>query len=156
VLKTELRCRTGVVQVTDALAFRAGAEIGDSVASDRAELVRSAIVLEGALRLRVEVEPRGGAEMRIALSGLNVGAVRRPDLRLHVRSNRPLEGLKTVHDLHQGERLDVVLSWGRSHRHHGLNTEAMLRATADSWRRWMGGFRYAGPRNRWCVERRSR
>jgi GH15 family glucan-1,4-alpha-glucosidase len=145
VLKTELRCRTGLVQVTDALAFRAGAEIGDSVASDRAELVRSAIVLDGTVQLQVEVEPRGGAEMRPALSGLSVQAARRPDLRLHVRSNRALEGLRTVHDLSRGERLDVVLSWGRSHRHHGLDAEAMLRATVDAWRRWMRGFRYAGP-----------
>ncbi|MBV9581785.1 MAG: glycoside hydrolase family 15 protein [Chloroflexi bacterium] len=145
VLKTELRCRTGVVQVIDALAFRAGAEIWDTAASDRAELVRSAIVLNGAVRLRVEVEPRGGAEARAAWSALNVRAVRRPDLRLHLRSTRQLEGLRTVHDLQQGERLDVVLSWGRTHRHQSLDAEAMLHATGDSWRRWMRGFQYAGP-----------
>jgi len=145
VLKTELRCRTGVVQLIDALAFRAGAEIADCVASDRAELVRSAIVLEGAVRLRVDVEPRGGAEARTAWSALDVRSVRRPDLRLHLRSNRQLEGLHTVHELSQGERLDVVLSWGRTHRHQSLDAEAMLRTTADSWRRWMRGFQYAGP-----------
>jgi alpha,alpha-trehalase len=50
-----------------------------------------------------------------------------------------------VHPLEQGERLDVVLSWGRSRRHHALDAEAMLGATADSWRRWMRGFRYSGP-----------
>jgi GH15 family glucan-1,4-alpha-glucosidase len=145
VLNTELRCRTGVVRVTDALAFRAGAEIGDNVASGRAELVCSAIVLEGAVQLWLDIEPRGGADIRAALSGLNVRAIRRPDLRLHLRSNRQLGGLRTVHDLKQGERLDVVLSWGRLHRHHGLDAEAMLRATADSWHRWMRGFQYAGP-----------
>src|SRR5262252_7643886 len=57
VLITELRCRTGVVQITDALALRGGAEIADEVAADRAELVRSALVLEGGARLRVAVEP---------------------------------------------------------------------------------------------------
>jgi GH15 family glucan-1,4-alpha-glucosidase len=145
VLKTELRCRTGIVQLIDALAFRAGAEIADNVASDRAELVRSAIVLEGSVRLRVDVEPRGGAEVRPGLSGLNVQVLRRPELRLHLRSNRRLDGLRTVHDLTQGERLDVVLSWGRSHRHHALDAAAMLHATADSWHQWMRGFRYAGP-----------
>jgi hypothetical protein len=46
-----------VVQVTDALALRGGAENADEVAADRAELVRSALVLEGGVRLRVEVTP---------------------------------------------------------------------------------------------------
>jgi GH15 family glucan-1,4-alpha-glucosidase len=86
-----------------------------------------------------------GGEARAALSGLELRAARRPDLRLHLRSNLQLEGLRSVHHLTQGQRLDIVLSWGRTHRHHALDAEAMLRATADSWRRWMGGFRYSGP-----------
>jgi alpha,alpha-trehalase len=64
VLVTEPRCRTGLVQVTDALALRGGSEIADEAAADRAELVRSALVLEGRVRLRVEVEPlEAGGEM---------------------------------------------------------------------------------------------
>jgi hypothetical protein len=144
VLITELRCVTGVVQITDALALRGGAEIADEVAADRAELVRSALVLEGRVRLRVEVEPRRGGDASVALGGLQIRAAGRPDLQLHLRSNRQLEGLRGVHDL-QGERLDLVLSWGRSRRHHALDAEGMLRATADSWRRWMRGFSYTGP-----------
>ena len=145
VLVTELRCGTGLVRVTDALALHAGAEIAEDVASDRAELVRSAVVAEGTVRLRVEVEPHGEADAVAAFGGLQLRAARRPDLRLHLRSNRQLDGLRTVHDLARGERLDVVLSWGRSRRHHALDAEAMLRATADAWRRWMRGFRYGGP-----------
>jgi GH15 family glucan-1,4-alpha-glucosidase len=145
VLVTELRSPTGVVRVTDALALHAGANIADDVASDRAELVRSALVLEGTVRLRVEVEPRDGGDARAAFAGLEVRAARSPDLRLHLRSNRQLEGLRGVHDLRQGERLDLVLSWGRSRRHHAVDAEALLSATVDAWRRWMGGFRYSGP-----------
>jgi GH15 family glucan-1,4-alpha-glucosidase len=145
VLVTELRCPTGVVQVTDALALRGGAEIADEVAADRAELVRSALVVQGSVRLRVEVEPRGSSDAAAAIGGLQVRAGGRPDLHMHLRSNRQLEGLRSVHDLEQGERLDVVLSWGRSRRHHALDAGGMLRATADSWRRWMRGFGYTGP-----------
>jgi alpha,alpha-trehalase len=145
VLITELRCPTGVVRVTDALALHAGADIADEVASDRAELVRSAVVLEGRARLRVDLVPRGGGEALAAFGGLAVRAARRPDLRLHLRSNRQLEGLRSIHELEQGERLDLVLSWGRSRRHHALDADAMLRTTANSWRRWMRRFRYSGP-----------
>ncbi|HEY7198574.1 MAG TPA: glycoside hydrolase family 15 protein [Candidatus Dormibacteraeota bacterium] len=145
VLITDLRCPTGVVRITDALALHAGADIADEVASDRAELVRSALVLSGRARLRVEVEPRGGGDAAAALGGLQIRAAGRADLRLHLRSNRRLEGLRGMHDLEQGERLDLVLSWGRSRRHHALDAERTLRATADCWRHWMRDFAYSGP-----------
>ncbi len=38
-----------------------------------------------------------------------------------------------------------MLSWGRFHRHHRFDTDAMLRGTADAWRRWMRHFAYDGP-----------
>lgn len=69
----------------------------------------------------------GGAEVRSLFSGLEVRPPRRRDVRLHVRSNRPLVGLDSAHELRRGERLDLVLSWGRFHRHHRFDTEAMLR-----------------------------
>jgi GH15 family glucan-1,4-alpha-glucosidase len=145
VLITELRCPTGVVRLTDALALHTSADIAEEVGSDRAELVRSAVVTEGEVRLGVELEPRRGGRADPALGGLVVHAAGRPELPLHLRSNRRLDGLKSVYPLRQGERLDVVLSWGRARRHHALDAEAMLRATANSWRRWIQGIRYSGP-----------
>jgi GH15 family glucan-1,4-alpha-glucosidase len=145
VLTTELRSPTGLVRITDALALRSGADLTDDTPADRSELVRSAVVLDGNVRLRADLEPRGGAQTRELFSGLEVRPSRRPDLRLHLRSNRPLTGLHSTHDLQQGDRLDLVLSWGRFHRHHRLDTDEMLRATADAWRRWMKHFDYAGP-----------
>jgi len=144
-LMTELRSATGLVRVTDALALRSGADLTDDLPADRAELVRSAVVLDGRVRLRVELVPRGGGQARALLSGLQVQASRRPDLRLHLRSNRPLTGLRSTHDLERGDRLDLVLSWGRFHRHHRFDAEAMLRGTAEAWRRWMAQFSYSGP-----------
>lgn len=145
VLTTESRSATGLVRLTDALVLRSGADLTDDAPVDRAELVRSAVVLAGSVRLRVELRPRGGGQARALFSGLEVWASRRPDLRLHLRSNRPLTALCGTHDLEQGDRLDLVLSWGRFHRHHRFDAEEMLRGTADAWRRWMTQFRYRGP-----------
>jgi GH15 family glucan-1,4-alpha-glucosidase len=113
VLITELRSPTGLVRLTDALALRSGADLTDDVPGGRGELVRSAVVLDGSVRLRVDVEPRGGAQTWMAASGLRLNPSRRPDLQLHLRSNRPLSGLHGTYDLKQGDSLNLVLSWGR-------------------------------------------
>ena len=145
VLITELRSPTGVLAVTDALALRSGAVLSDDAPAGRQELIRSAVVLDGSVRARVEIEPRGGASTHVAAGGLHVGAWRRPDLDLQVRCNRPLESLHSSYELHAGERLDLVLSWGGAHRRHRFDEEELLAATAHSWRRWMEGFHYEGP-----------
>jgi GH15 family glucan-1,4-alpha-glucosidase len=145
VLKTELRTATGLVRITDALVLRSRADLTDDTPADRGELVRSVVVLEGSARIQVSVEPRRGAQAHPAYSGLEVRAPARPDIRLHLRANRPLAGLQSVHELTQGDRLELVLSWGRFHRHHRFDADAMLRGTADAWRRWMTNFRYDGP-----------
>jgi alpha,alpha-trehalase len=145
VLVTEMRGPTGLVKITDALGLRADADLSDDAGASRAELVRSAVVLDGTVRLRAELRPRGGAQSRALASGLEVRASRRRDLRLHLRSNRSLTGLHDVHKLEQGDRLDLTLSWGRVHRHHRFDPEAVLRETAEAWRRWMRNFGYGGP-----------
>lgn len=145
VLVTELRTPTGVVAITDAFALRSGAVLSDDAPAGREELIRSAAVLEGSVRLRVQIEPRGGASAQAAAGGLAIEAWRRPDLDLHVRCNRPLDALHSVHELHAGERLDLVLSWGGAHRHHRFDEPELLAATARSWRRWMEDFHYDGP-----------
>ena len=145
VLVTELRSPTGVLAVTDALALRSGADLSDDLSAGRRELVRSAVVLEGTVRVRVELEPRGGARAEAAAGGLAVEAWRRPDLALHLRSNRPLDSLRTVHELRAGERLELVLSWDGVYRHHRFSAEELLAQTAASWRRWMERFHYDGP-----------
>jgi GH15 family glucan-1,4-alpha-glucosidase len=146
VLVTELRSPTGLLAVTDALVLRPGAVLSDDVAAGRRELIRSAVVLDGSVRVRIEIEPRGGASAQTAAGGLSVVAPRRPDLELHVRCNRSLGGLSSVHELHAGERVDVTLSWaGVGHRYHRFEAEELLAATARSWRQWMQGFDYDGP-----------
>jgi GH15 family glucan-1,4-alpha-glucosidase len=145
VLTTELRTATGLVRITDALVLRSRADLTDDAPVDRGELVRSAVVLAGRARIEVRVEPRGGAQAHPAFSGLEVRAVSQPGLRLHLRANRPMTDLQGVHELAEGDRLDLVLSWGRFHRHHRFDADVMLRETAEAWRRWMTSFRYDGP-----------
>jgi alpha,alpha-trehalase len=145
VLVTELRGPTGVLAVTDALALRPGTDLSDDAPAGRQELIRSAVVLDGSVRVRVEIDPRGGASAEAAAGGLSVEARGRDDLDLHVRSNRPLDSLRSVHELHAGERLEVVLSWGGARRHHRFDEQELLAATCSSWRRWMEGCSYDGP-----------
>jgi alpha,alpha-trehalase len=145
VLVTELRSPTGLLAVTDALILRPGSDLSDDAPAGRHELIRSAVALEGPVRVRVELDSRGGAAAHAAAGGLSVEAWGRADLELHVRCSRPLESLRSVHALQAGERLDVVLSWGGAHRHHRFDAEELLAASARSWRRWMEGFTYEGP-----------
>src|SRR5262245_4931398 len=61
VLITEITCATGVVRLTDAFAIRPGADLTDDSSAGRAELIRSATVLDGHVELIVDMQPRGGA-----------------------------------------------------------------------------------------------
>src|SRR5689334_6278235 len=90
VLVTELRSPTGLLAVTDALTLHPGAVLSEDASAGRRELIRSAAVLDGSVRVRVELEPRGDASAQAAAGGLSVDASRRPDLELHLRCNRPL------------------------------------------------------------------
>jgi GH15 family glucan-1,4-alpha-glucosidase len=145
VLTTELTTATGRVRITDALGLHSGADLTDDTPATRSELVRSAVVVSGDVRMRVEIRPRGDAQARALFSGLELRVADRPDLPLHVRSNRPLNGLTGTHELRCGERLDLVLSWGRFHRHHRYDVKTVLRDTTRAWRRWMTHFAYRGP-----------
>jgi len=144
VLVTEVRTLTGTVRITDALALRPGTDLTDDADAGRQELIRSAVVLEGTVHLVVDIQPRGGATATPAAAGISIHAWRRPDLDLHVRSNRSLDSLTSTHQLQAGERVDVVLSWSGAHRHHRFNAQELLSATATSWRNWIGNLDYVG------------
>ena len=153
VLVTELRTDTGLLRITDAIVVRSGADLTDDAPAGRAELVRSARVLDGTVRLDVDLRPRDGGQARAALDGLEIRPSRRPDLRLHLRASRTLTSLPATFDLGEGEHVDLVLSWGRIHRHHRFDAEDMLATTADAWRRWMAHLTYSGPQE--ALVRRS-
>jgi GH15 family glucan-1,4-alpha-glucosidase len=155
VLVTEMRgLHSGLVRLTDALTLRSGADLTEDAPAARGELLRCVEVLDGPARLRVEVEPRGGASAERRGDGLSLRCASRPDLDLQLRASVPLGGLRTTLELDAGDRVYFVLRWGGGHhRHHPASPEELLRATLGAWRGWIRSFSYEGPRE--ALVRRS-
>ncbi|MDP8958693.1 MAG: glycoside hydrolase family 15 protein [Actinomycetota bacterium] len=146
VLVTEMRGDSAVVRVTDALALRSGADLAEDAPAARPELLRLVEVLQGPVRLQVQVEPRGGAEAEERAGGLRLQAPMRPELDLQLSSTAPLQGLRSTLSLREGERLGLLLSWGGSpSRHRPIPFEQLMAAILEAWSRWIGRFRYEGP-----------
>ncbi|MGI8983292.1 MAG: glycoside hydrolase family 15 protein [Acidimicrobiales bacterium] len=153
VLVTELRSPSGLVRVTDCLTLRSGADLAEDTPAGRGELLRSAVVLEGEVSLRVEIEPRGGASIEPQGSGVVIGCHGRPDLDLRLLASVPLQGSTSTFQLGAGQQADFVLRWGASGHSRNLHPPALLQATLDAWRRWMRSLEYDGPEQ--PVVRRS-
>jgi GH15 family glucan-1,4-alpha-glucosidase len=77
---------------------------------------------------------------------LHLRCALRPELELHLSSSVPLRGLRTSCDLREGERLSLLLRWGKgTHRHQPITPDAALGSTIEAWRRWSYCFDYDGP-----------
>jgi alpha,alpha-trehalase len=144
VLVTEMRGRSGVVRVTDALTLRSGADLAEDAPAARGELLRSVRVLEGRVNLGISVEPRGGAQAERRGDGLRLRCSLRPEPDLQLRATAPLTGLRSTLDLEAGDHLSIVLGWGGL-RHHPISPDDLLSGTLEVWRRWMRSFGYDGP-----------
>jgi alpha,alpha-trehalase len=153
VVVTEMRSATGLVRLTDALTLRQGADLREDAAAGRCELLRLVETLQGDVRLRIEVEPRGGAQVGARSGGLSIHSVARPHLDLRLSSSVPLQGLRNVLELGEGSRLHLILRWGAVGRYKPLSAEDSLQATRDAWRRWAARIDYEGPRK--DIVRRS-
>ncbi len=144
VLVTEIEGSGGRIRITDALAIRSGADIGLLGEFGRGELVRRVEAVGGAASVRVDVAPRGGADVERDGRGLRLRWARDPRMAVRLRSSRLLDGLREVVDLDAGQHLDLVLRWGEA----GDDPEAatLLASTATAWRDWLAGcFTYDGP-----------
>ncbi|MGM0553697.1 MAG: glycoside hydrolase family 15 protein [Pseudomonadota bacterium] len=146
VLITEMAGPEGRVRVTDCLPLRAGADLSEDAPAGRNELLRRIEVLEGRVRLRVCVAPRGGANVYAHGAGLGLALRRQPELELALGSSLPLEDTDSLHELEAGEQHHLVLGWGpHTHRFQARTPQELLEATLLVWRRWMRQFDYAGP-----------
>jgi GH15 family glucan-1,4-alpha-glucosidase len=146
VLITEMQSPSGLVQVIDALTFRSGADLTEGTPAGRAELLRVVHVLQGHVRLHINVEVRGGAQVEPHSGGLQFRCSAQPDLELHLFATAPLEHLPTICTLQEGERLSLGLRWGSgAHRYQPVPPEDLLQATRHTWRRWIEFFTYEGP-----------
>jgi GH15 family glucan-1,4-alpha-glucosidase len=146
VLVTELRSQSGLMQLTDALTLRSGVDLAEDAPAGRAELLRAISVLQGRVRLRIEVEPWGGARAERHAGGLQLRCEADPERDLWLFSTGRLEGLRTSCELKAGERLHLILRWGGgAHRYQAVTPEEVLQSTIDGWRRWLQHFHYEGP-----------
>jgi len=146
VLVTEMRSPSGLIQLTDALLFHVGADLTEDTPAGRGELLRLVQVLQGQVRVRITVEPRGGAHAEPRSEGLHLRCALLPELDLQLSCSAPLNGLQTSYDLREGERLSLLLRWGKgTHRYHPMTPDASLRTTIEVWRRWSRCVDYDGP-----------
>lgn len=146
VLVTELRCRGGLVRLTDALALRSGADLAEDVAAGRSELLRQVEVVDGKVTLRIEIDPFGGAEIDAERGGVRLRCPAHPGLHLHVEATRRLDGARSVHHLERGDRMCVVLRWGRGPRRPRIDDpDVTIAATLQTWRNWVRCVDYDGP-----------
>lgn len=146
VLVTEMRTPGGVVRVTDALTFTAGADLHAGMRAARGELLRIIEMLDGTVTLRVEIAPRGEAHAERRGEHLLVRCASLPDLDLQCEANFPLAGLTATLDLRAGERRHLMLRWGDVARAApARDPDALLHSTCAAWRGWMRRFHYTGP-----------
>jgi len=154
VLVTEMRSATGLVRLTDALTLAHGADIIEDVAAGRSELVRVVEVLDGSVRLKVEIESYGGSSIERRSGGLSPHCLVQPHLDLHLSSSISLEGPSTITELKQGAREHFSLRWGSgAGRHKPMSVDESLDATRSAWKRWAARLSYEGQRK--DVVRRS-
>jgi alpha,alpha-trehalase len=146
VLVTEMQCPTGIVEVTDAMLLRPGADLADDARAANGELLRHVRVLQGHAPLRVVIRPCGGADVDRHGGGLRL-ACHQQDLELHLFSDRMLYGLDTTWQVHTGDELWLLLRWESGARQHRrVPPRRLLADTAAVWRRWAAGICYDGPR----------
>jgi alpha,alpha-trehalase len=153
VLVTELRGKTGLVRITDALGLSPDAELIHDVRSSRSELVRSVEVLDGSVSLQVHVDPYGGAVAEREGEALRLRCHERPALDLLIASTKRLDGLKSTLALRQGERCCIALRWNGWSAGERVEDDERMASTRGAWRKWMDRLRYSGPQE--ALVRRS-
>ncbi|WP_082523026.1 glycoside hydrolase family 15 protein [Geodermatophilus sp. Leaf369] len=159
VLLTELHGPDGVVEITDCLTLRAGADLTELVPAGRSELLRLARVVSGSAELTVRLRPRDDVQVRPEGGGWALSWPAQPDLRLTLWSSHPLEvaddgSLGGTVTLRAGDPLTVALHWsGNTRLQDRQDPAALVHQTATAWRAWAGRIRYEGPQRR--LVRRS-
>ena len=144
ILVTEMRSATGVIRVTDALTFPSGTDLLQDAPAGCGELLRLVQVVDGSVRVRIDIAPRGPVDAQRSDDGLRLHCPERAEFTLCVSSTMPLDGLQTVRELRAGAQCAVALRWDPKRFPHPPSEEAM-RATRDTWDRWGQHLAYDGP-----------
>jgi alpha,alpha-trehalase len=154
VLVTEMKSGRGLTRLTDCCPLRAGADLTDDLQATRGEILRSVEVLSGEVHLRVDIQPRGGAEAEPHDGGLRLRCAGHPEIMLHLLSSVPLNSLHSVIRLKKGQSLHLVLRWRQSHGHvASFDPHRLLSDTSLVWKQWLNHLKYDGPQE--ALVRRS-
>ena len=154
VLVTEMRSSEGTLRITDCCPLVSGTDLSEDVPATRREFLRRATMVEGTVRLTIEIEPRGGAEAEPRDGGLRIRCESQPDLCLHLHATVPLAGLRTSMTLKAGQSAHLLLDWRQSPSVSPRFEPAQLyEDTVAVWQRWLKHLDYHGPQE--ALVRRS-
>jgi alpha,alpha-trehalase len=117
VLVTELTGPEGTVRITDLMTLRAGADLAEDTAAARGELLRRVEIVHGRVDLRLEIEPFGGADVTPAAKGFAFRSQEQGGPLFHLEADRALPGPRCDLPLREGDRMDLLLRWGRAAPH---------------------------------------
>ena len=151
VLITELEGPEGVVELTDCLALRSGADLRELVPAGRSELLRVARVVRGTVELEVRIRAKDDVEVGREGGAWSIRWPQRPDLALSLWSSHELEAapdgsIGAVLGLTAGARFTTSLHWSGSVRlAERTDPEGLVQRTSTVWRDWAGRLRYEGP-----------
>ncbi|SNR25167.1 glycoside hydrolase family 15 protein [Blastococcus mobilis] len=159
VLVTELRGPEGVLELTDCMTLRSGADLAELVSPGRGELLRVARVLSGSVEVDVRLTPFDRVQVTREGGGWRIHWATRPELHLVLWCSAELTvgrdgslGGRTT--LAAGERLTVSLHWsGNTRILHRTDPVELVDRTAQAWRRWAQRLSYEGPQQ--ALVRRS-
>lgn len=146
VLVTEMRGASGVVRVVDLLTFREKSDLHQNTTAARGELLRQVQVLEGDVRVHIELTPHGKAQCQRSERGWSIASAGHPDLTIELEADPSLDSLSGEREMSRGERLDLLLRWrvGQDEQPR-LAPDAALKSTLGAWQRWLECFDYRGP-----------
>lgn len=141
VLVTSLVSHRGVLQVTDALTLRSGADLSEPVPAGRSELLRHARAVGGDVPMRIALVPRVGVTFEALATGWRFDWEQDGTREIYLWSSVELRpdgrGLSATFTLRAGETLTMVLHWsGRFRLRQHPESKKLIDQTVYAWRRW--------------------
>lgn len=145
VLVTTLASDRGMLQITDCLTLRSGADLVEPVPAGRNELLRHVQAVGGDVRLRIRLVPKAGVRFDELAGGWRFewegGLVSEVYLWSSVALAPDGRGLSTELTLRAGETLTAALHWsGRFRLRQHPDTRKLIDQTVAAWRRWASGL----------------
>lgn len=151
VLTTTLAADAGVVEVTDFLALRSGADLTEIASSGRSQFVRLARVITGTVTLTIRFAPRAACDFEPFGGGWLISSPDHPGLPLQLRTSHPLQpdgdgALTATLTLRAGQTYESTLGWSPARQISvGTSAATLCARTTEAWRRWADRINYEGP-----------